>query len=391
MPLPHSIRLLTAGILALPALLILLVASPIIAILSIPSLVILVRRKRNVVTSFAWYDDLYPLLGHAIITGGSSGIGLAIALDLARRGCRNITLIARKEGQLLDAKRLVEAAASRCSTTEMPAIVRIVSVDVTNFEALENAISKLLNDTGVETPANVGGRPGPPTLLFHCAGYSLPLAFDDLSPSDFRAQMDVNYMGSVHTVKAILPYMTTGGNIVLTSSMSGQSGTYGYSAYSPTKFALRGFVECLSMELAVAKMKTKGSSSMSINVNISLAYPPDTKTPGYEIENQSKPEECRLISESGGIWDANVVGKGIVEKALCTSPPFDIYFGIDGWMLSTLTSGMSPVTSVVDVICQVALMGLLRFVSLFYLMDFGRITQNCLETKILSQDTCKQD
>ena len=400
MPLPHSIRLLTAGILALPALLILVVVSPFIAILSIPSLAILVRRKRHFVTSFAWYDDLYPLLGHAVITGGSSGIGLAIALDLARRGCRNITLIARKEGQLLDAKRLVEAASSRCSTTETPAIVRIVSVDVTNFEALDKAISKLIignNDTnddsvanaiGAETSTNVSLRPGPPTLLFHCAGYSLPLAFDDLSPSDFRAQMDVNYLGSVHIVKAILAYMTKGGNIVLTSSMSGQAGTYGYSAYSPTKFALRGFAECLSMELATRR---RGLTTMSNYVNVSLAYPPDTKTPGYEIENRSKPEACRLISESGGIWDANVVGKGIVEKALCTNPPFDIYFGIDGWMLSTLSAGMSPVTSDVDVICQVALMGLLRFVSLFYLMDFGRITQNCRETKILCQDTCKQD
>ena len=46
-------------------------------------------------------------------------------------------------------------------------------------------------------------------------------------------------------------------------------------------------------------------------------------------------------------------------------------------MLSTITAGMNPVTSVVDAINQVALSGLLRFVSLFYLMDFARITQNC--------------
>ena len=57
-------------------------------------------------------------------------------------------------------------------------------------------------------------------------------------------------------------------------------------------------------------------------------------------------------------------------------PPFDIYFGLDGWMLATLTAGMSPVTGVADAVCQVALMGLLRLVSLFYLLDFGRITQN---------------
>jgi hypothetical protein len=85
------------------------------------------------------------------------------------------------------------------------------------------------------------------------------------------------------------------------------------------------------------------------------------------------------------------IGKGIVDKVLCANPSFDIYFGIDGWMLSMLTSGFNPVTCVVDVICQVALMGLLRFTSLFYLMDFGRITQNCHDTKKVQKDSCKND
>ncbi len=92
------------------------------------------------------------------------------------------------------------------------------------------------------------------------------------------------------------------------------------------------------------------------------------------------------------------VGRGIVDKALRANPPFDIYFGIDGWMLSMLTSGMNPVTSAFDAICQVALMGLLRFVSLFYLMDFGRITQGCYvgsaDTRTSQRghrDPCKDD
>jgi hypothetical protein len=68
-----------------------------------------------------------------------------------------------------------------------------------------------------------------------------------------------------------------------------------------------------------------------------------------------------------------------VKEALKPNPPFDIYFGLEGWMLSTITGGMNPVTSTLDAICQVALMGLLRFVSLFYLMDFGRITQKCID------------
>jgi len=302
---PHLLRLLLAGILALPALILLVAVSPFIVVLSIPSLVILVRRKRSFSPSFSpsrcSNDDRRsgsgaaaadPLLQHAVITGGSSGIGLSVALDLAKRGCRNITLIARKEGQLAEAKQFVEeAAATSKATTD----VRIVSVDVTDFSALEKEVANLCGDVN-ET--NIS--PGPPTLLFNCAGYSTPLAFEELTVSNFRAQVDVNYLGSVHVVKAFLPCMSRqehiGGNIILTSSMSGQTGTFGYSAYSPTKFALRGFAECLSMELAAKKS----------NVNISLAYPPDTKTPGYEIENQMKPEECRLISESGGIWDPEV-------------------------------------------------------------------------------------
>ena len=321
MEFPHLLRLIIAGILAIPALLSLITIAPLIILLSIPSLAILVRRKRNLFPSFDssqlsksssdstnTYDKGHttqPLLQHAVITGGSSGIGLSIAIELAKQRCRNITLLARNEQQLVTAKLLVEKAAAAATTTSSTistTSVHILSVDVTDFSALEKAVANHISSS-INT-----ATPGPPTLLFHCAGMSIPLAFEDLSASNFYKQMNVNYLGSVHVVKAFLPYMTNtiqqqqqqqhsiGGNIILTSSMSGQTGTFGYSGYSPTKFALRGFAECLSMELAAKKS----------NVNISLAYPPDTKTPGYEIENRNKPEECRLISEGSGIWDPDV-------------------------------------------------------------------------------------
>ena len=379
MAFPHTLRLVLAGILSIPALLLLLAVAPILVVLSIPSLAILVRRKRNFLPSFTQTpsdntndNHRCPLLQHAVVTGGSSGIGLSIAVELANRGCDNITILARKESQLAEAKKSVEetVAVSKIKGAKATS-VRTVSIDITDDKAL------------IKVAETLCGEVGAPTLIFNCAGVSVPLDFEDLSTSTFQSQVNLNYLGSTYIVKAFLPYMEKhiGGNIILTSSMSGQTGTYGYSAYSPTKFAIRGFAECLSMELAAHKS----------NVNIMLAYPPDTNTPGYEIENKLKPEACRLISESGGIWEPNVVGGKIVKEALHSNPTFDIYFGIDGWMLSMLTSGMNPVTSVFDALCQVALMGLLRFISLFYLMDFGRVTQKCADELIQAKEESKED
>lgn len=64
------------------------------------------------------------------------------------------------------------------------------------------------------------------------------------------------------------------------------------------------------------------------------------------------------------------VAKKMVSSSLQKRPPFNIYFGLEGWMLSSLTAGMSPAHNIVDSLCQIFLKGLLRFVSLFYLMDF---------------------
>ena len=67
------------------------------------------------------------------------------------------------------------------------------------------------------------------------------------------------------------------------------------------------------------------------------------------------------------------VAKKMVASAIRPSPPFFVYFGLEGWMVATLTAGMAPVHNVIDAMYQIFLMSILRFVSLFYLMDFRRI------------------
>ena len=90
--------------------------------------------------------------------------------------------------------------------------------------------------------------------------------------------MRINYLGSVFCTKSVIDSMKSRkfGRIVFVSSQAGQIGIFGYSAYSATKFALRGFAEALQMEV-----KPYG-------VYVTVAYPPDTDTPGLKEENLVK-------------------------------------------------------------------------------------------------------
>jgi hypothetical protein len=66
----------------------------------------------------------------------------------------------------------------------------------------------------------------------------------------------------------------------------------------------------------------------------------------------------------------------MLDSAFAQNPKFQVYFSFDGWMLSNLTAGMTPVSNLSDALTQVALGGLLRFISLFYLNDFWRIIRS---------------
>ena len=254
--------------------------------------------------------------------------------------------------------------------------VRYRAVDVSDYAAVETVAKELC-----------GTDAGPPSMLFNVAGISSSERFVETEPKEFDRLMRVNYLGTAYATRAFLPHMLGkesgydgrgsegglgDGMIVLTSSAAGQVGVYGYSAYSPTKYALRGLAEVLAMELPP-------------HVKIQIAYPPDTDTPGYELEQVGKSRETQLISESAGLFRAEDVARSMVAAALSPRPSFQVYFGLEGWMLSTLTSGMGPVYGMIDALSQVVLMGLLRLVSLFYLADFRRIVKRCYREKVVAQ------
>lgn len=295
---------------------------------------------------------------HVVITGGSSGIGKAVAIEVARMGA-NVTLIARNEEKLQAAKSEV---VRNCVHPEQQK-VQYFSVDVSgSYEAIEKALDAAEEDLG------------PIYMLVNCAGMAICGKLEDTSVADIKYLIDLNYLGSLYPTKVLVPRMKCRGEgvIVLVSSQAGLLGIYGLTAYSATKFALRGLAEALHMECK------------PYNVSVCLSLPPDTDTPGLVNEEKSKPLETRLISESAGLMQPDVVAKNLINDAL--NGKFYSTVGFESFMLKTVCCGMTPVASLEELFLQVFLMGGFRLISSVYLASFHRIIKNCMKTR----DTTKK-
>ncbi len=164
-----------------------------------------------------------------IITGASSGIGKALAEELARRGA-NLVLGARQYVTLceitanLEAKYAVKAVA--------------VQADVSKEEDCEVLIKQAILTFGKVD------------VLINNAGISMRALFNDLDLSVLRNLMDVNFWGTVYCTKYALPeILKTKGSIVAVSSIAGYRGLPGRTGYSSSKFAMNGFMEALRTEL----------------------------------------------------------------------------------------------------------------------------------------------
>lgn len=248
---------------------------------------------------------------HLLITGGSSGIGKATALRFARQGF-NVTIIARDPAKLTAAQAEIEGSNAQIQ-------VLSIAADVSQRSQIEAAVQQAIQ------------RFGAPTVLVTCAGIAHPGYFQELPIEIFEQTMAINYFGSLYCIKAALPAMVAQGKgqIVLVSSGAGLIGIYGYTPYSPSKFALRGLGEALRGEL-------KG-----VGIGVSVIYPPDTDTPQLAAENLTKPPETKQITATAKTWSADAVAQqieqGVARKAFVIAP------GQEMAVLARLHSLIAPV------------------------------------------------
>jgi NAD(P)-dependent dehydrogenase (short-subunit alcohol dehydrogenase family) len=160
----------------------------------------------------------------AVITGGNSGIGLAIAQEYDRQGA-NVVIFGRNQETL-------DAAAESLSDNSL-----IVQGDVTKFSDLDR-LFELTN----EQFGNID-------VLLVNAGGGQPTPLDQVDEASFDRISDVNFKGAFFTVQKAVPYLNQGASVVLTTSVSNEMGLAGLSIYSATKAAVRSLARTLSAEL----------------------------------------------------------------------------------------------------------------------------------------------
>jgi 3-dehydrosphinganine reductase len=220
----------------------------------------------------------------ALVTGGSSGIGRALALALVRDGA-HVAILARGKDKLAEVQRELEGAAG-------PGL-RIASVvaDVADEEQTARGVS--------EAAAALGGL----DLLVNDAGLALARREADTALADYRRMLEVDFLGMVHATRAALPHLLAAprADVVNVTSLVALLPIAGYAAYGPAKAAATAWSEILRQELAPR------------GVRVATVFPPDTDTPQLAEENRGKPPETRALAGGAGLLSADAVAAAILS------------------------------------------------------------------------------
>ena len=168
----------------------------------------------------------------AAITGAASGIGRALAVELARRGA-HLALADIDEVGLAETVNLCEGTGVKVTAQRL---------DVADRDAVFAWADAVVDEHGKVN------------LIFNNAGVALGATIEAMSYEDFEWLMNINFWGVVHGTKAFLPHLQASGegHVVNLSSVFGLISIPSQSAYNAAKFAVRGFTDALRMELEMA-------------------------------------------------------------------------------------------------------------------------------------------
>lgn len=238
-----------------------------------------------------------------LITGCSSGMGLATAVYLASKEYKvyaSMRNLKKKDNLLLEAK--------KAGVT-----VRVVQLDVNEEQSIKSAVSTVLKKEGrIDVLVNNAG--------FGSAGF-----LEDFSIEEIRDQFETNFFGLVRLIKEVLPIMRKQkqGHIVNISSIGGKIAFPAISIYSASKFAVEALTESLRVELASFGIKTTAIEPSGIKTNFNSSAKAakkseDPSSPYYEYFKRFK-KNIEKISQNNSV-EPIVVAKTIYSAIISENP-----------------------------------------------------------------------
>jgi len=195
----------------------------------------------------------------AVVTGGTTGMGRAIAEALLERGAR-VLVTGRTEQNLAEARRALGPSAH---------VVRSEASSLADIDALRGEIESKL---------------GTVDAVFVNAGYAKLTLHDRVSEAEYDRMFGINTKGPYFTLQRLAPLVRDGGAFVLTTSVANQVGYPGMSVYAGTKAALRSFAQSFAAELLPRRIRVNALS------------PGFIKTPTMGID-ASEAERAALLIE----------------------------------------------------------------------------------------------
>ena len=232
----------------------------------------------------------------AVITGGSSGIGLAVARELARRGGWNLVLAARREEPLSAAARELSATAVRCDVTE---------------------------DADVDALVAAAGAAGGCDLLVHCAGAPARAGVLEADLAVYRRSFEVNYISLVRVATAFWPLLEESrGRLVPVVSVAGTVALAPSAPYASAKSA------------ALSWARSYGAAAREHGVAVTIVNPGPVPTPGF-------PQGALLRSRWGRLLcvDAERCAERLLAAADRRSP--EVYVP-QWWRVAAALQGAAP-------------------------------------------------
>jgi len=219
-----------------------------------------------------------------IITGGSSGLGRELAFRLAGLGA-HLALVARDEKKLKTVKKELKEISSDGQQVD------VFSCDVSDNKAVETTFKKIAE------------RFGALNILINSAGILRESYFENQSLDTFHEVMDINFFGTLHCIKAVLPFFkkNKGGRVINISSVAGLMGVFGYSAYCSAKHAVVGLTASLRTEFHPQ------------NIHFHIVCPPEFASPMVDEINTYRTPENKVLAQTIPVMTAEAVSDAVIK------------------------------------------------------------------------------